>query len=216
VKRPQKPGADPFTTFDAAYVLGALSPEDRVAFEEHLASCESCAASVRTLAGLPGLLTQVDADQLGVDQPAPEVLPQLLTEVRRIRRRRWIATATAGAVGLAACLAIALVPLLPAVPRGEEMIALGPYPVQASIDLIDTAVGTRVAMSCSYQGDKGGDYVLVAMQRDGRAAELATWYAMPQNTAELELTTPLRRAEISSLELRIPDGPTLMRLPVSY
>lgn len=27
---------DPFATFDAAYVLGALSPEDRQRFEEHL------------------------------------------------------------------------------------------------------------------------------------------------------------------------------------
>jgi hypothetical protein len=216
VKRPYEPGADPFATFDAAYVLGALSPEDRVAFEEHLATCESCAASVRTQAGLPGLLAQVGAEQLSPEQPATDVLPQLLTEVRRTRRRRWIATATAAAVGLATCLTIVLMPLPRAEPRGEEMIALGAYPVQANVDLTDTPAGTRVAMSCSYQGGKGGDYVLVAMQRDGRTAELATWYAMPQNTAELEMTTPLRRAEISALELRIPGGPTLMRLPVSY
>ena len=28
--------SDPFVTYDAAYVLGALSPEDRQEFEEHL------------------------------------------------------------------------------------------------------------------------------------------------------------------------------------
>lgn len=49
-------GTDPFREWDAAYVLGALGPRDRRAFEAHLATCEACRGSVTELAGMPGLL----------------------------------------------------------------------------------------------------------------------------------------------------------------
>ena len=36
------PPPDPYREWDAAYVLGALSPRDRRAFEQHLATCPAC------------------------------------------------------------------------------------------------------------------------------------------------------------------------------
>ena len=50
---------DKFAQWDAAYVLGALSPAERREFEEHLATCPHCQAAVSELAGIPGLLAQV-------------------------------------------------------------------------------------------------------------------------------------------------------------
>jgi Putative zinc-finger len=50
---------DKFAQWDAAYVLGALSPADRREFEEHLASCTACQAAISELAAIPGLLAQV-------------------------------------------------------------------------------------------------------------------------------------------------------------
>ena len=50
---------DKFAQWDAAYVLGALSPAERREFEEHLATCPHCQAAVSELAGMPGLLAQV-------------------------------------------------------------------------------------------------------------------------------------------------------------
>ena len=50
---------DRFAQWDAAYVLGALSPADRREYEEHLASCPACQGAVSELAGIPGLLGQV-------------------------------------------------------------------------------------------------------------------------------------------------------------
>ena len=46
---------DQFRDWDAAYVLGALSPEDRRAYEEHLRTCDACRAALGELAGIPGL-----------------------------------------------------------------------------------------------------------------------------------------------------------------
>ncbi|TFC01124.1 anti-sigma factor [Cryobacterium adonitolivorans] len=53
--------ADRFREWDAAYVLGALSAEDRHAFERHLPTCPACAGAVAELAGLPGILAALPA-----------------------------------------------------------------------------------------------------------------------------------------------------------
>lgn len=44
-----------------AYVLGALPPAERTAFEAHLAGCALCRDEVADLAGIPGLLGRLDA-----------------------------------------------------------------------------------------------------------------------------------------------------------
>ena len=46
---------------DGAYVLGALSPAERHAFEEHVGDCGKCRDNLASLAGLPGLLARVPA-----------------------------------------------------------------------------------------------------------------------------------------------------------
>ena len=38
----------PFAHDDAAYVLGALSPAERLEFVRHLATCDECSRSVRS------------------------------------------------------------------------------------------------------------------------------------------------------------------------
>jgi anti-sigma factor RsiW len=56
-------GVDPFREWDAAYVLGSLDPADRRAFEDHLRTCAACRAAVAELAGMPGLLRMVPAQE---------------------------------------------------------------------------------------------------------------------------------------------------------
>ena len=41
------------------YVLGALSPPERHAFEEHLNQCHPCRDDLVSLAGMPGLLARL-------------------------------------------------------------------------------------------------------------------------------------------------------------
>jgi anti-sigma factor RsiW len=48
---------------DGAYVLGALSPAERAAYERHLATCSFCREAVRDISRLPDLLSRLDAKE---------------------------------------------------------------------------------------------------------------------------------------------------------
>lgn len=196
---------DPFATFDAAYVLGALSPEDRQRFEQHLRTCDRCAASVRDLAGLPGLLARVDAPAAlpDIGSPPPDLLPTVLRRVRRGRRIRTAVTSVSAALAVSACVALAVVASAPSPSPGIAMTALGQFPVRADARLDAFDWGTQVDMSCSYTGDRSsGEYVLVAISRSGVETQLATWKAVPDNTARIVIGTALKRTDLAALEVR--------------
>ena len=56
------------------------------------------------------------------------------------------------------------------------------------------------------------DYVLVAIGRDGSVSRLATWLALPLNTARIVVGTPMHATEIQALEIRSGTGLPLLRL----
>ncbi|WP_410654849.1 anti-sigma factor family protein [Amycolatopsis sp. lyj-112] len=205
---------DPFATYDAAYVLGALSPEDRFAYEKHLRVCDQCAASVRDLAGIPGLLAQAGAPALLEEEPvpSPELLPTVLKRVRRGRRIQRAVTATAAGVAVAASVTLAVVLTGPASAGGNPMALLGDYPVTAEVSMSSTESGTKVDMTCNYGGTRTGDYILVAVGADGGTSELASWRAMPKDTAHIVVGTAMRTGDIKALEIRTPSGLPLLRM----
>ncbi|OXM44426.1 anti-sigma factor family protein [Amycolatopsis alba] len=205
---------DPFATYDAAYVLGALSPEDRFAYEKHLRGCDRCAASVRDLAGIPGLLAQAGAPALREEEPAPspELLPAVLKRVRRGRRIQRAITTTAAGIAVAAGVTLAFVLTGPIAAGGNPMTPLGDYPVTAEVAMSATDTGTKVDMTCSYGGNRTGDYILVAVDADGSTSELASWRAMPKDTAHIVVGTAMRAGDIKALEIRTPSGLPLLRM----
>lgn len=86
----------PFREWDVAYVLGSLSPDDRQAYERHLAACRSCEHEVCRHAGTAGLLARVPAEwavrSLEPGEPAP--VADLPRSARTARQRRLVFTAT--------------------------------------------------------------------------------------------------------------------------
>ncbi len=101
--------ADPFREWDVAYVLGSLSPRDRLAYERHLATCPACEHEVCQLAGMAGILSRVPhgwaVESLATAPEVPAtVLPRL---VRAARRRCLVITATAILVAAVAGAVIA-------------------------------------------------------------------------------------------------------------
>ena len=55
-----------YATWDAAYVLGSLSPADRREYEAHLSVCPLCNQAVSELSGMPALLSKVDGGTVAV------------------------------------------------------------------------------------------------------------------------------------------------------
>ncbi|WP_028645508.1 anti-sigma factor family protein [Nocardioides sp. URHA0020] len=219
-----------FAHDDAAYVLGALSPPDRLAFERHLATCAACAESVRRLAGLPGLLGRLPLDEVE-SAPEPEpvpgtLLPGLLEGVRRAQRRRhWtvgLAAAAAvveiGAAG-ATVVAVTTEDEPPPTATAQTMTPLDQDRVDASVALTSVAWGTRVDLTCSYDepsgayGDAAGPtYSLVVRTRDGAIEQVATWKALPGRTMHLTGATAVDADQIASVEVRTASGRPVLEL----
>jgi hypothetical protein len=133
---------------DGAYVLGALAPADRAAFEDHLPGCVACRKAVASLAVLPGLLSRLDTDTaLEIADDAaeagrlvrvpPEVLPRVLAAAaaqrhRERRAHRWRALAATAAAAVFALLVGVGVHVLDARPGPGSFQTVGTPPPTAS------------------------------------------------------------------------------------
>lgn len=229
-----------FAHDDGAYVLGALSPTERLDFERHLDGCADCRRAVRELAGLPGLLGRVGASVLEhalLDEPVPAtLLPALSREARRTRRWRGF---VAAALAAAAVVVAVTVPLVvsrltdddgaaQAVPRSTAtptslaprvMSPVGDVPVRASLALEQVAWGTRLGLTCTYDSawvdrplPDEPTYALFVRARDGHSEQVGTWRSSDGKTLRLSAATAVRRADIASVEVRTTDGRVLLQL----
>lgn len=225
---------DEFTLYDAAYVLGALSPAERHEFEDHLKGCAACASAVGELAGLPGLMSRVSVEDLTaeVETPPDTLLPSLARAVRRERvRRRWaVGTAAAAAACLVAVGAVALngqdspsrPPITPSASTASgtanlAMSAVVPSPVTASARLVDMAWGTRIDLTCSYSATgaypaAGRAYALVVIDRSGAEQQVATWSALPNRELTVLGASSLARRDIAAVEIRTLSGQAILQL----
>jgi hypothetical protein len=226
---------------DGAYVLGALSPAERLEFERHLANCDECGRSVRALAGLPGLLDRVDASVLEhptADPPLPAtLLPALTREVGRARRRRASTIAGLGAAAVTvAALSVPVVASLtdggapPTTPSAgstasaggvvtRAMVPQGDVPIAATLGLEQVAWGTRMLLTCTYEPSSVEydlpaevDYLLFVRTREGRTEQVGSWRSVGGTTMQVPAATSVARADIRSVEVRTTSGLVVLRL----
>jgi len=231
---------DPYTYDAGPYVLGALPPEERRAFEEHLATCRQCRAEVQEFAGLPGLLSRLPAGELpavlqGSPEPPPpvSVVPALLREAgvaRRARRRRT------AIVGIAAALAVAAgsAAVTEAVAGGPAPVVAQPpqpqvlhfipaqkgLPVEADAMVTDVPGGTRFVMTCRYTGplgetDKSAQYNLRYVPKGGGESRwMGSWPVLSGDSYKLDMVVPVTRDEIDKFEI-VWNGMAVLSLPMS-
>jgi anti-sigma factor RsiW len=217
---------DRYSDWDAAYVIGALSADERREYERHLTACDACREQVAELAGMPGLLAAVPVAQAVAARDAakevteqrmpPASLPRLLAAAKSQRRRSR--ALFAGAVTVAAGLAASLALVLPGwtgeanpAPAPAQAVTavleqVVPSPLSADVALDDHAWGTRIDAHCAYaesQYAAGAQaYAMYVTDRQGQQSEVATWLARPGTTVEAVGTTWLRARDIAAVDIR--------------
>jgi len=217
-----------FAYDDAAYLLGALEPAERQAFERHLSSCSICQESVGELAGLPALLEQVDPSTLeGLDaEPVPEsLLPKLLSEVGRHRSRRALRTAATGflVACLLAVLALGGVRYWSDTHRPQTLVMQAISPdaagIHATVRLLGEGTNTRIQLDCGYHSTQAPGYPgeelsyrMVVFNRAGMARDLGSWSPQPNEDVELVRDSPWRKQALSRIEISNSSGEVVLRL----
>jgi hypothetical protein len=229
---------DPYREWDAAYLLGSLSPTERREYEEHLKTCPHCSAELSSLVGLTGILAVVPPeratallteDPAAIEPAPPNLLPRLVDATRRVRRRKRIGVAALASAAAVAAAAIAVV----VIPRDEpappaaagRMVQLVPMKqpsrLSAEVRLVSKPWGTWVDAVCRYQHSTPStpgpsrtfDYAMYVTDRDGRTTQISNWFS---STGDAEVrpsgTTMLEVDEIAVIDIRsVRTGAVLLR-----
>ena len=218
--------SDRFATWDAAYVLGALSPAERREYEEHLAGCPACQAAVSELAGTARACWPRCPPRTPPCSPRPR--PRCSTTVRRRtcwrgcgrgRARRW--RRTGALVGAAAALvlvlagiayAVGLLPFGSGDPRRVAFESVQPTGLTAVADVVPVKDGTKIEVQCAYgetnEPHPGGgygnaEYTIYVVDRDGNATEIkrVAGQAQPDDDPRRTHAT-LKVRQIDAVEIR--------------
>jgi len=212
-----------YATWDAAYVLGSLSPVDRREFEAHLSVCPFCTQAVAELSGMPALLSKLDSEtvsaingQTAEPPMAPNLLPSLLFAVRRRRHRTRLMTwssAAAAAVLLTIGVFVGIANHSLTSPTSQTpqasvsalpMDQVGTKALASTVSLSSQNWGTVIDLRCVCLAPVYAHHdrlAMVVVNRDGTHTQLATWVADPGHTATPagSISTPV--GQIASVQV---------------
>jgi hypothetical protein len=215
----------------ASYSLGLLADDDRRAFEEHLAECESCTAELAEFAAMAGLFSGLEPVEPAQQEPAETAIATLIAkrraaERRRVRQQAMLAVAAslvlaAGGVGVG----IVTRPHQPqpstAIP-GQRVSAVDPGTgVSATAGLVAKAWGTQVTLDLArIRGPL--ECQLIAVSSTGERRVVTGWFVtsagdgVPGHPAHLLIHggTAIPRAQLASLAVVVVHGRTLVSIPV--
>lgn len=217
---------DEYQSWDAAYVLGALSPADRRSFESHLGTCPFCQDAVAELGGMPALLSQLDPEVVAgldptddglnaADAPSSASLPSLLATVRRRRRRAHLATAAAAAaLAIGGFIGIGghwspTAPPPPSTVATLPMAQVHTALLSSTVSVSDENWGTLIRLQCVCLADSNAPHdtlALVVVGRDGSRSQLASWVARPGHTATPAGSTAMPADQIGSVQVVAADS----------
>lgn len=228
---------DPYGDWDAAYVLGALTVQQRHEYEDHLSDCPDCRSAVGELAAMPGLLAQLPAAEavaLSDRGSAPDAEP-VPDSIRNLAPPRHLGVRSR--LLLVAAVVLALVvggvggflargAVAPTRPGHDSSVLVAfaarqPTGLIANATLTSSGSRTKVHMHCVYALHAPGngqavDLALQSVDDRGRSNRLWTWWAGPGDNTTWPGSAPLPLDKIRSLQIVDADsGAVVMSAPVN-
>lgn len=209
--------------WDAAYVLGALSREDRHLYESYLDANPERAAALTELAGIPGILNMLNCDDAlalteQAGDPAAEMLaldlmPSLASAVARQQRRTRRSVLVAG---FAAAAAVAIgagavgATLFPA-DHADTVALQAMQPtlkggINATLAVTEKTWGTRLDWTCEYVKDwakTAPAYDIVVTTVEGAEQAVGTWKPASDHSDGLAASTSIPTARIHTVDIRV-------------
>lgn len=189
-----------------AYALGALDPDDRRRFERHLADCPRCATEIRALAPIPGLLAQLDTDDLDASirpETADAISRQVQHDTQQLRtsRNRWRLTAiitAAAALVIALIAAVALGPDDPAIDTAVAASVTSSLAESTAVTTTTRGWGTQIDLDLTGLPNRP-HYQLWAIDDAGSWSVAATWGPTPTGRATITGATATPATQLGRL-----------------
>jgi hypothetical protein len=214
---------DDLAEWDAAYVLGVLSLEDRRTYENYLAANPARAAELTDLAGMPGILNALSRDEavaltdLAGAPPSQDrpnnvsSLAQAAAKRQQRSRLTWLATAVAAAAALVitgGVVGATVFPRSPAPVQTVAMQAMQPTPrggLTAELAVTEKRWGTELNWACQYTKDWSrnvGSYDIVVTTHDGVQSAVGSWKPAGDEATGLSAATSIPTSQIRTVDIR--------------
>jgi hypothetical protein len=215
---------DDLAEWDAAYVLGALSLEERRIYENYLAANPARAAELTELAGMPGILNALSRDEavaltdLAGSAPSDDRADEVasLAHAAAKRQRRTRRTMSTAAIGVAAALLIAggvvgatVFPRSAPSVETVAMQAMQPTPgggLTAELAVTQKKWGTELNWACEYTEDWSREvdsYDIVVTTHDGVETAVGSWKPAGDEATGLSAATSIPTSQIRTVDIRV-------------
>jgi hypothetical protein len=182
-----------------AYVLGALEPDERRRFEEHLEHCAFCTAELAEFATIPSLLDQVrpeDLEPVAVT-PSAGLFERVSAAARATqprRRPRWLLAAAAALVLLAGAAGA----VVWATNQGSDTVTASSGPVQ--VTLAATGADDGTAFDVTVAGLHPGEICrIVAVDEDGKHYPAGEWNVSEEGGGQWDSWADVPRDDLSEV-----------------
>ncbi|WP_433373268.1 anti-sigma factor family protein [Actinoplanes sp. CA-142083] len=221
---------------DGAYVLGALSPAERAAYERHLATCSFCREAVADISTLPDLLSRLDAKEfaklldptLTADHPGASLRDMAAPPAAKGKRRKNFGVRVLSSVAVAILVGLVGIGVLawtrdttaPGTVPGGPATAMTRVDasslVSATVRLTSAAGGTKADLVCTYSSSapEKSTFRLVAYGHGNDQEQIGSWDAEPGAVFSMQGFTHFGRGNISRIELVRFDGRVLLAYDV--